>query len=424
MVTHDRYFLDRVTNRIVEISDGHLYSYQTNYSKYLELKAEREEMAVATERKNKALYKKELEWMRRGARARSTKAKGRIERFEQLSEREIPTVAGKVEMGSVSSRLGRKTIEIKNISKSYGERNLVKNFELVIPRDARIGIIGKNGCGKTTLLKMLAGVLPPDTGQIDYGETVKIGYFSQEYEMTPALKKLRVIDYIKEAAEIVETADGPISASKMLERFLFTSDMQYNLVEKLSGGEQRRLFLLRILMGAPNILILDEPTNDLDIETLNVFEDYLDGFRGAVIAVSHDRYFLDKIAESVYEFRPDGTLKQYNGGYTDYIEKKDQEELEAEPVAVKKAKTDAPEKSKKLKFSYKEQYEYDRIDAEIAQLEDNLAAIEQELVAEASNYEKLGGLVAKKEAAEAALSEKMDRWVYLNDLAEQIENSK
>ncbi len=420
MITHDRYFLERVTNRIVEISRGNLYNYQANYSKYLELKYQREEMEIATERKNMALFKKELEWIRRGARARSTKSRSRIERFEELSARDKPQTSAKVDITSVSSRLGRKTIEIKNISKSYGGRIIVKGFEHTVLRDARIGIVGPNGCGKSTLLKIIAGKTTPDSGMVDYGETVKIGYFAQEndaYE-TAGLGDMRVIDFVKETAENISTQDGVITASQMLEKFLFPPDLQYNPINRLSGGEKRRLFFLKVLMEAPNILLLDEPTNDLDIETLSIIEDYLDGFNGAVITVSHDRYFLDKVVDTIFAFE-NGDINQYNGGYTDYSERC------AEHTAIEVQKKSEPKqtqtsKSKKLKFSYNEQKEYDSIDSDIAEIENSLAKVEAEMAAKSSDYQLLAQLMAQKEELEKKLEVKMDRWVYLNDLAEKI----
>lgn len=428
MVTHDRYFLDRVTNRMVEISKGNLYNYQTNYSKYLELKAEREEMEISTERKNKTLYRKELEWIMRGAQARRTKSKDRIERFEKLSEREKPTTGKKLNLTSVAARLGKKTIEINRISKSFGDKQLIKDFEQIILRDARIGIIGKNGCGKSTLLKMIMGDIRPDHGTVSKGETVKIGYFSQECEEMDT--SLRVIDYIREIAEYIDTLEGALSASQMLEKFLFPPDLQWNTIEKLSGGERRRLFLLRVIMEAPNILLLDEPSNDLDIETLAILEDFLENFRGAVIVVSHDRYFLDKVVDQIFEFQSDGTLKSFPGGYSDYLEQvTDQAKLEKRDASKSKVSkkdeeiTDNPGKNRKLKFTYKEQLEYEDIENVIADLEDKLKELDETIQLEAANYTRLGELLAEKEQLELALAQKMDRWLYLNDLAEKIANS-
>lgn len=429
MVTHDRYFLDRVANRMVEISKGNLYNYQTNYSKYLELKAEREEMEVSTERKNKTLYRKELEWIMRGAQARRTKSKDRIERFEKLSEREKPTTGKKLNLTSVAARLGKKTIEINCIFKSFGDKQLIKDFEQIILRDARIGIIGKNGCGKSTLLKMITGDIKPDRGTVTKGETVKIGYFSQECEEMDT--SLRVIDYIREIAEYIDTLEGTITASQMLEKFLFPPDLQWNTIEKLSGGERRRLFLLRVIMEAPNILLLDEPSNDLDIETLAILEDFLENFRGAVIVVSHDRYFLDKVVDQIFEFQSDGTLKSFPGGYSDYLEQvTEQAKLEKRDASKSKVSmkdgeiTDNPGKNRKLKFTYKEQVEYESIENVIADLEDKLQELDGTIQLEAANYTRLGELLAEKEQLELTLAQKMDRWLYLNDLAEKIANSE
>jgi len=429
MVTHDRYFLDRVTNRIVEISKGSLYSYQTNYTKYLELKAEREEMEISTERKNKSIYRKELEWIMRGARARSTKSKERIERFDKLISREKPTAREKLNLNSVTTRLGKKTIEINNISKSFGGKQLIQDFEHIVLRDARIGIIGKNGCGKSTLLKIITGEEVPDSGTVVQGETVKIGYFSQESEEMDT--SLRVIDYIRAVSENIETVDGNLTATQMLEKFLFPADQQWNTIGKLSGGERRRLYLLRILMDAPNILLMDEPSNDLDIDTLVILEDYLEGFNGAVVVVSHDRYFLDKVVDRIFEFQDDGNLKQYVGGYSDYLEQctahTNQEKLESlssQQLSERDITTQKPTRNKQTKFTYKEQLEYEEIEDVIADLEAQLIVLEETIQLEGTNYSKLQGLTVEKEQLEKNMNEKMERWVYLNDLAEQIAERK
>ncbi len=416
MVTHDRYFLDRVANRIVEIDGGALYTYSGNYSKFLELKAQREEMNAATQRKNRSLFRKELEWMQRGARARGTKSKSRIERFESLGDG-LAAPAEKLEMDSVSTRLGRKTIEAINISKSFGGRCLIKNFSYIVMRDARIGIIGDNGCGKSTLMKMLVGVLQPDAGEVVRGDTVQIGYLSQEWDAPP--EHMRVIDYIKESGSEIATKDGTISASKMLERFLFPPDLQWNPVSKLSGGEKRRLYLLKVLMQAPNILFLDEPTNDLDIETLTILEDYLESFNGAVVTISHDRYFLDKVVDTIFELR-DGELRQYMGGYSDYLcAATVPEERSADKPLAKSEKPRAP-KQAKLRFTFAEGREFEAIDSELEALEKKLTFTKEEIERNASDYEKLAALLEEKERLEAELARKMDRWVYLNDLAEKI----
>lgn len=417
MVTHDRYFLDRVTNRIVEIDRGKLYTYQANYSRYLELKAEREQMEAGSERKRQSLLKKELAWMQQGPKARGTKSRFRIERFEQLSAQGGPKAGDKLDLNSVSTRLGKKTVELQGIGKQFGGQWFVKDFDLLLPRGARVGIVGPNGCGKSTLLKLITGSLQPDTGSVVLGETVKLGYFSQECEeMDPSL---RVIDYIRGIAENIRTPDGTLSASQMLEKFLFPPDLQWNTISRLSGGERRRLFLLRVLMDAPNILLLDEPTNDLDIQTLRILEEYLDGFEGAVVTVSHDRYFLDRVVESIYAFEPGGTLRQYLGGYSDYERLRVQEKPVGE--AKSKAAREPREKTRRLKFSYKEQLEFEGIDGEIAALEEDLAETERQIEQQASDYTKLEELLARKEELTARLDEKTERWVYLNELAEQIE---
>lgn len=428
MVTHDRYFLDKVTNKIVEIDKGSIYTYIANYSKFLELKAEREDIEMATERKNKSLYRMDLEWMRRGARARSTKQKAHIQRFEELRDRKSIEKDKNIELNALSSRMGRKTIEIDNVSKSFGDRRLINDFSYIFLKNDRVGIVGPNGCGKTTLLKIITGNLEPEEGSVIVGETVKIGYFSQENEYMD--QSLKVIDYIRNVAEYINTSEGSASASQMLERFLFTGAMQYSLIAKLSGGERRRLYLLKVLMEAPNFLILDEPTNDLDIQTLTILEDYLDSFEGIVLTVSHDRYFLDRIVSRIFAYEGKGKLNQYEGGFTDYKEAAAEREIEeadgALNLKVEKEMSTSKEKPKqsKLKFSYNEQKEYDEIDEVIASLENLIEDLEGQIGEAASNYSVLSELMTKKEAAEKELEEKMDRWVYLNDLAEQINNLK
>ncbi|SHL98702.1 ATP-binding cassette, subfamily F, uup [Anaerosporobacter mobilis DSM 15930] len=424
MVTHDRYFLDKVTNRIVEIDNGNIYSYAGGYSSFLELKAQREEMELATERKNKSLYRQDLEWMMRGARARSTKQKAHIERFEQLRDREKPKEAASVEMNSVASRLGKKTIELHEVSKSYGEKVLFRDFTYILLKNDRIGIIGKNGCGKSTLLKVINGIVEPDSGYVEIGETVKIGYFSQENEeMDPNIK---VIDYVKSVAEYIATSEGSITASQMLEKFLFTGAMQYSLIGKLSGGEKRRLYLLYVLMGAPNVLFLDEPTNDLDIQTLTILEHYLDTFPGIVVTVSHDRYFLDRMVNRIFAFEGDGLVKQFEGGYSDYmLTKGDDVPEEKKPEKPKEEKKSyQKDRSSQLKFTYSEQKEYDTIDDDIAKLEANIEKLEADMVSNASNYGKLNELMKEKEEREKQLEVKMERWMYLTELAQKIEESK
>lgn len=423
MVTHDRYFLDKVTNKIVEIDKAKLYTYEGNYTKFLQLKAEREEMELATERKKESMYRQDLEWMMRGARARSTKQKAHIQRFEELRDREKIVEDKNVEMESATTRLGRKTVVIEHISKSFGDKKLIEDFSYTMVKGERIGIVGHNGCGKSTLLKIITGNLEPDSGTIDIGTTVKIGYFSQENEYLDG--ELRVIDYIKNIAEYIEISTGRILASQMLERFLFTSDMQYSYISKLSGGEKRRLYLLKVLMEAPNVLILDEPTNDLDIQTLTILEHYLDTFEGIVITVSHDRYFLDRVAGRILAFEGDGKIKQYEGGFTDYKENTAYT-MSTIGNTPKKEKTGVKEKpkTKKLKFSYQEQREFDEIDDVIEKLEDKLANLEAEMEHNANNYGKLRELMEEKEQVEQLLDEKMERWVYLNNLNEEIEAEK
>lgn len=421
MVTHDRYFLDRVTNKILEISHGKLYGYTANYSQFLELKAQREEMELASERKRQSILRMEIEWAKRGCRARTTKQKARLERLEALKNGKAPVQDMTVELDSIGTRMGKKTIELHNISKSYGDKVLIKDFEYIVLKNQRLGIIGPNGCGKSTLMKLIIGQIQPDAGFIEIGDTVQIGYFSQEAEgMDP---NQRAIDYIKDVADYVPTKDGRITASQMLERFLFDGNLQYTPIGKLSGGEKRRLYLCKVLMESPNVLILDEPTNDLDIPTLTILEDYLDSFMGIVIAVSHDRYFLDNVVDRIFSFEGNGYLKQYEGGYTDYLEANAYADA---PVAAEKKKSlDSSKdwkqnKPAKLKFTYKEQKEYDSIDDDIAALEQKIEDLDAEMMKNATNSAKLSELAAKKEEAEAALEEKMERWVYLNDLAERI----
>ena len=429
MVTHDRYFLDRVTNKILEISHGKLYSYEANYSKFLELKAQREEMEMAGERKRQSVLRMELDWAKRGCRARSTKQRARLERLEALKNGTAPVTDQRIEMDSVETRMGKKTIELHHVSKSFGEKKVVDDFTYIILRNQRLGIIGPNGCGKSTLMKMIAGILKPDAGEIEWGDTIKIGYFAQE---VPDMdRNLRVIDYIREVAEYIPTKDGKISASMMLERFLFDSAMQYTPVEKLSGGEKRRLYLLKVLMEAPNVLILDEPSNDIDIPTLTILEDYLDSFSGIVVAVSHDRYFLDNMADRIFAFEGEGHLVQYEGGYTDYLEARERKLAdmpEEEGSLIKKDKSSKNDwkqnRKEKLKFTFKEQREFETIDEDIEKLEERIASLEEEMMKNATNSGKLREIVEEKEEAEKALEEKMDRWVYLNDLAERIEAQK
>ena len=432
MVTHDRYFLDRVTNRIVEIDHGALYSYDTNYSGYLEKREERIRTSLAADQKRANILRTELAWLRRGARARSTKQKAHIQRIEALQEIRNTELDGTVAIDSLSSRMGKKTIEIRHVSKHYEGRTLFEDFSYIVLKGERIGIIGPNGCGKSTLMKVITGQLAPDTGEVVTGETIRIGYFAQENEDMET--DTRVIDYIREVAEIIRTSQGTATASQMLERFLFPPALQYTPVNLLSGGEKRRLYLLRVLMSAPNVLILDEPTNDLDISTLATLEDYLDSFDGIVITVSHDRYFLDRMVRRIFAF--EGTkITQYEGGYTDYYlspNRPDAENAEAGAKAAKKSAADKPEGAaadknagraheKKLRFSYKEQKEFETIDDDIAALEEQIAAVDAEMEACASQYSRLGELTEEKERLEAALEEKTERWVYLNELAEKIE---
>lgn len=425
MVTHDRYFLDRVTNKIIELTRGDLFSCNCNYGEFIRLKSERLEMELSTERKNKSIYKKELNWIMRGPRGRGTKSRSRIERFDELENRRKPVDDEKLELGSVASRLGKKTIELEGIHKSYGNRTIIKDFSYIILRDARVGIVGKNGCGKSTLLKIIVGEIQPSVGEVIIGDTVKVGYFTQDTEEMD--NSLRVIDYIKNIAEIITTEDGTVTASQMLERFLFPGDLQYNTIGKLSGGERRRLYLLSILMKAPNILMLDEPTNDLDIETLTVLEDYLDSFSGAVVVVSHDRYFLDRVVDRIFEYQEDGGLKEYLGGYTDYFDQK-QEEVQATETVSKQSKSKdlkkdrtVSETNRKLKFTFKEQYEFERIDDEIEELENKKTNLQNEINESSNDYIKLQELLNSMKTLEKDLDDKTERWVYLHELAEKIE---
>ena len=446
MVTHDRYFLDSVTNRIVEIDKGKLYSYSANYLGFLKLKEEREAMLEATERKRQSILRVEIEWMMRGARARSTKQKAHIARYEELKNQKAPVIGDKkVQFASASTRMGRTTIEIENLCKSYGEKKLIEDFNYIFLKNDRIGIIGHNGCGKSTLMKMIMGLEQPDSGNITIGQTIKIGYFSQENEYMD--DSMKMIEYVRDRAEYVKTSEGIITASQMLERFLFPRHVHYTRIEKLSGGEKRRLYLLRILMEAPNVLILDEPTNDLDIQTMTILEDYLDSFDGIVITVSHDRYFLDRVTRRIFAFEENGRLVQYEGGYTDYENAvKAKKMLEETPnespgrgsAAGKKAEeagssngadgenpvkksSDGRTHAVKLRFSYKEAKEYETIEEDISKMEDRIAEIEEEMAAKASDYSALNKLMEEKEALEEALLEKMERWEYLEDLAARIE---
>ncbi len=433
LVTHDRYFLDRVTTQIWEVDAGKVYTYLSNYSGYLERKAEKEEMAQAAERKRQSILRVELQWVMRGARARSTKQKARLERFERLKSMDAPQSARQVEMEVVGTRLGKKTIVLEHIAKSYGDRQLFTDFSYIFRRYERIGFVGANGCGKSTLMRILAGKEQPDGGTVDWGETIKIGYFAQECEVMD--ERQRVIDYIRDEAEYVQTSAGRISATRMLERFLFSPDMQYAPIAKISGGERRRLYLLKVLMGAPNVLILDEPTNDLDIATLQVLEGFLDNFPGIVIVVSHDRYFLDRIADRIAAFE-DGRIKVYEGGYTDYLEKRAGREETGENSGGEEKKGNSsggssrkkrsyrdPEREK-LRFTFAEQKEFETIDEDIEALENKMETIEEEISKNATNFVKLNEWVQEKENVQKQLDEKMERWVYLNDLAERIEEQR
>ncbi|MBE5794740.1 MAG: ABC-F family ATP-binding cassette domain-containing protein [Clostridiales bacterium] len=420
MITHDRYFLENVVTRIAELTFGKMYFYEANYSKYLELKAQRLEMDQASERKRQALLRKETEWIMRGCRARSTKSTERIARYEALKAQEAPQTGSTVSITSAASRLGRKTVELDHVSKAYGDRTIIRDFSYTLLRDDRVGIIGRNGAGKSTLLNMIAGELTPDSGSVDFGGTVRIGYFTQEgRELDPTQ---RPYDYIHEVASEVHTKEGRLSATQMMERFLFPSDLQFSTIGRLSGGERRRLYLLGILMSAPNILLLDEPTNDLDVETLTILEDYLTEFPGAVVTVSHDRYFLDKIATSILEVQGDGTVRRTMGGYSDWLLLREMDQKPAAPKEHKdnrdKQRTDRP--PQKLKFSFKEQREYATIDQDIADLEARIAACDAAITENASDYIRLQALMEEKAALETQLEEKTERWVYLYDLAERI----
>lgn len=456
MVTHDRYFLDSVCNRIVEIDKGKIYSYQTNYSGYLELKTQRQEMEAASERKRQSILRVELEWIRRGARARSTKQKAHIQRYEELRDRQAPVQDSQVELSSISTRMGKTTVELENICKAYGERKLIDDFSYIFLKGDRVGFIGPNGCGKSTLMKIIAGIIPQDSGQVIIGQTVKMGYYAQEIaseknedeneiDLSYMDPNQRVIDYVKDTAEYIQTVDGVISASVLLERFLFPPEKQYSPIGKLSGGEKKRLNLLRVLATSPNFILLDEPTNNLDIATLTILEDYLDRYEGIVVTVSHDRYFLDRTMKRIFAFEGDGKLKQYEGGYTDYVNRlaaegrtqgetglnqsagaagstlgnsKNQES--GENGTVKADSTATWKQKKKLKFSYKEQKEYETIEDDIAALEQKLEDLDNEMAENATNAAKLRELVEKKENAEKMLEEKMDRWEYLEELAAKI----
>ena len=427
MITHDRYFLDRVTNKIFEVDKGSLYSYDGNYDYYLEQKASREEMALAAERKRQSIYRKELEWIRRGAQARTTKAKGRIQRFHQLEETKLVIDDSRMEIAAATTRMGKKVVEIQGVTQSYDTKMLIKDFSYTLLRNDRVGIIGPNGCGKSTLLRIIMGMISPDSGKVEIGETIRIGYFAQENQVLDEEK--RVIRFISDIAENVKTDEGYFSASQMLERFLFPSNMHSIKVGALSGGEKRRLYLLSVLMTAPNVLILDEPTNDLDIETLTILEDYIDYFQGAVIAVSHDRYFLDRIAERTLAFVGEGQIKMYNGGYSDFDAVRTAEKKKAaqeKKTCVKGTESNEKQRTtvKKLKFTFQEQQEYAHIEEEIEELEKELVHIEQNLEKHATDFVKLAQLTEEKETIEAKLIFKMERWEYLSELDEKIKIQK
>ncbi|MBQ1681064.1 MAG: ABC-F family ATP-binding cassette domain-containing protein [Agathobacter sp.] len=422
MVTHDRYFLDEVCDRIVEIDQSHIYSYDCNYSGFLERKAARYDSMRSSEQKRQNILRRELAWIRRGARARSTKQKAHIQRYEALRDMEAPKVQESLQMGSIATRMGRTTVELDRIQLSYDNRTIINDFSYIFLKQDRVGFVGNNGCGKTTLMKIIAGLLTPDSGNVTVGQTVQMGYFGQEIQwMNPGE---RVIDYIRETGEYIPTVDGKISASSMLERFLFTPEQQYSPIEKLSGGEKRRLALLNVLMGNPNFLILDEPTNDLDTETLAILEDYLENFPGIIVTVSHDRHFLDRVVHRIFAFER-GEIHQYEGGYTDYLEKTplpfwEEESTQSKSAMTSDSRTTWKKKSTKIKFTYQEQKEYETIEADIAALEERISGLEADILRNASSYGKLTELTAEKEACENELLEKMERWDYLENLAEQI----
>ena len=418
MVTHDRYFLERVCNRITELSHCRIRHYEANYSKYLEQKTQQEEMDQAAQRKRQSILRVEYQWIMRGAQARRTKNKDRIARYEELKAQAAPETDGAVEMATLSSRLGRKTVELDHVSKAFGDHVVLRDFTYHIARDDRVGIVGRNGAGKSTLLNLIAGKLTPDSGTVDWGETVRIGYFSQEgRELDP---RQRVYDFIHEVAGQVKTREGNFSATQMMERFLFPTQLQGQPIGKLSGGERRRLYLLSLLMEAPNILLLDEPTNDLDVTTLAILEEYLETFPGAVLAVSHDRYFLDKMAHQIFEVGEEGQVTRYSGNYSDYLDKRQATSAPVQEEKAEKKPAGKPARQKKLKFTFKEQREYDTIEADIAALEARIAQREGEMLACGSDYGKLQDLTKEQEADQAALEEKMERWLYLTDLAERI----
>ena len=435
MVTHDRYFLDRVTNRILELSHGKMYGYDADYTGFLELKAAREERELATERKRQSVLRMELEWAKRGCRARTTKQKARLERLEELKNGKAPVKDQTVELDSVETRMGKKTVELHHVSKAFGEKKILNDFDYIVLKNQRLGIIGSNGCGKSTLLKMIAGIVQPDSGTIEIGETVKIGYFAQEEQHMDDSQ--RVIDYVKDIAEYVTTKDGQISASQLLERFLFTPDMQYAPIGKLSGGEKRRLYLLGVLAENANVLLFDEAGNNLDIPTLTILEDYLNSFTGIVITVSHDRYFLDNVVDRIFELDGNGGIRQFEGGYTDYVEAKKRRfgeeskditgkselkpaEKSTEEETQKKGKNWKDGQRQKVKFSFKEQREYETIDEEIAKLEEKIASLDRQIAANATNSVKLRELMEEQEKVREQLEEKEERWMYLNELAEEF----
>lgn len=421
IVTHDRYFLDRVTNRILELDKGKIYSYEGNYTAFIEAKALREEQEMAQEEKRQNLYRRELAWMRRGAKARTTKQKARIQRFEELEKKEGPAAKQNVDIAIGSSRLGKKVLELQDVTKRFGGKVVLDHFNRIVRPGDRIGIIGPNGSGKSSLLNMLTGKITPDSGEIEIGQTVKIAYYTQENEDMNLNQ--RMIEYVKEVAEVIHTTDGKlISASQMLERFLFPTHMHGTPLSKLSGGERRRLYLLRILMGEPNVLLLDEPTNDLDTQTLTVLEDYLDEFPGVVIAVSHDRYFLDKVAQELFVFTGNGHVRVFLGSYSDYLEEKQQTELLLKAEMVKEKKVEEAPKPKKRKLSYQEQRDWDTIEERIAKLEETVEQLAAELEAAGADYERAQQLSEEQQRAEQELEAAIERWSELSELVEGLKS--